>query len=156
MIICMVGLPGSGKSSWTQDFLNKNKDFVRVNRDAIRGMLYGISITQLNFYWRISNEETEKLVLKTEQSIVKLLIKNNKNLIIDDCNCSINKISLWKNLADKNGIPFKIQFMDTPMHECILRDTNRKRSVGKKYIQEMALKLNKLLDNEQFKKTIFS
>ena len=37
-IIC-IGVPASGKSTWSKEYIHKNPKFVRINRDDFRFML---------------------------------------------------------------------------------------------------------------------
>ena len=35
----LVGLPGSGKSTWAKEFIHKNPNYIRFGRDVFRFML---------------------------------------------------------------------------------------------------------------------
>jgi predicted kinase len=38
-VLVLIGIPGSGKSTWAKDFVSNNSDWIRVNRDDFRDML---------------------------------------------------------------------------------------------------------------------
>ncbi|MEO0985269.1 MAG: AAA family ATPase [Cyanobacteria bacterium J06639_14] len=42
----LIGLPGSGKSTWAQQFVNINQPLMLVSTDQIRAQLYGDAIIQ--------------------------------------------------------------------------------------------------------------
>ena len=35
-IILLKGLPASGKSTWSKDFIKENPDYIRINKDDLR------------------------------------------------------------------------------------------------------------------------
>ena len=37
-VLILIGIPGSGKSTWSTEFVKENKDWVRINRDDFRFM----------------------------------------------------------------------------------------------------------------------
>ena len=38
-LLILIGIPGSGKSTWAKDYVKYNDNWVRVNRDDFRDML---------------------------------------------------------------------------------------------------------------------
>lgn len=48
-LIILVGISGSGKSTWATEYIQKNPDTLRINRDDIRKSLVG---TLKNYYPR--------------------------------------------------------------------------------------------------------
>ena len=38
-VIINIGIPASGKSTWSKEFVKNNRNYVRVNRDDMRLML---------------------------------------------------------------------------------------------------------------------
>lgn len=134
-VIFTKGLPGSGKSTWAREFLEKNHGWVRVNRDDLRNMR--------GAYWVPKQED---LITEWQRSLIQIAFYNNLNVIVDDTNLNPK---YFKQLFDycmhyDNGhknygnVEIKIQdFTDVPIEECIKRDLKRPNSVGEYVIRRM-------------------
>jgi len=72
-----VGLPGSGKSTWSKAFSNKNSNTVVVNRDAFRHMFKG------EYVYDITLEHLVKGAAK--QTFIECL-NENYDIVIDETN----------------------------------------------------------------------
>ena len=101
----MVGFPGSGKTTLTQNF-EKYSNYSILHGDE----------------------------LKTETKISKTLTKeleNNKSVIIDATNPSIKKRSTFINIAKKYNIYIRIITMSTSMEESMNRNSLRDTPIPK-------------------------
>ena len=74
-----TGLPGSGKSSWAGAFANSDYNIKIVNADSFRTMLHG----RYTF-----NVATEPCVHECCKSMVRCLLEQGFDVIIDECNVS--------------------------------------------------------------------
>ena len=84
-VIMMIGVPGSGKSTFTQNFINKNKDYMILSRDKI--IEDNINKSQYdNYNDSFKDEEFQKFVSKQFDIEFDSMIKNNKNIVIDMTN----------------------------------------------------------------------
>jgi predicted kinase len=126
----MAGLPASGKSTVARKIVKQNGNAARVNRDDLRAMLF-------NSEW---SGKREKVVIAVEKAIAKVLLDYNLDAIIDDTNLSEKHEDMWANLAADLGVPFKKEFLNVDMEECIRRDANRDKPVGRNVIVKMAAK----------------
>lgn len=70
----LVGVPGSGKSTWA-----KQRGKLILNKDSIRSMFYG----KYDFI-----NADEKIINSILYHIVKELLRNKRDFIIDECNIS--------------------------------------------------------------------
>lgn len=126
-IIITIGLPGSGKTTWAKDFVKENPNYVRVERDELRFSLKNIPIGDSKF---------EKLVTQLQYQMVHTSLNNKYNVILSDTNCNkkylLQFIDEFKTKAD---ITFKV--FDTPIEECIKRDSLREKKVGEDIIKRM-------------------
>ena len=126
-IIILIGIPGSGKSFWTKNFLTKNNNYVTVSRDSFRLMLKNQQMCE---------HKIEDLISELcDDVIIKGLLKK-QNVIIDNTNLRLRYINhfveLVKDYADVEYILF-----DTSVDKCIERDKNRDKQVGEKVIRRM-------------------
>lgn len=120
----MKGLPASGKTTRAMQLVSDG--FKRVNKDDIRAMVDNGK----------HSRENEKLVRKIEEQLVSELVSAGKNVVIDSTNFAYDEF--WKSWAEARGVRCDVEFIDTPVTECIARDASRgDRSVGAKVIQGM-------------------
>ena len=125
-MIILQGLPGSGKSTWAREFVTGKKDWVIVNRDSLRNMR--------GDYWI---PEQEKLITQWEEFCIKSAIEEGLNVIIDATNLNHKTLQRWYNRYKLYDIHPEMHFFDIPVEECIKRDAEREKPVGKDVIMRM-------------------
>jgi predicted kinase len=132
-VIFTLGLPGSGKSTWSKTYCEKNKDWVRVNRDDLRNMR--------GKYW-LPNQEN--LITDWEFYCIQSSLLRGYNVIVDSTNLNpIHREELERRLLSQCGHilqPFNItikSFLDVPLLTCIKNDLKRSNSVGDRVIKGM-------------------
>lgn len=125
-IILLKGLPASGKSTWAKDFVLKNPDYVRINRDDLRHMS--------GIYWLPKRED---YITDLEQSAVLSALKRGFNVILDATNLN-PKVKYWvEKFAGLHDSEVEEMIFDTPVEVCIERDKDRENPVGKDVILGM-------------------
>lgn len=144
-VYIMVGLPGSGKSTWAKKECEK-RDAVIVSRDGIRSMLTGRKERM------VGDNDFERMVTQIEREVVAEAIRAKKNVILDATNTRI-KLTV-KNMDEiassvlrpfgpfPNIIPV---VMDTPLDECLLRNARRRFPVPSEVLHRMQERLDKEL-----------
>lgn len=125
----MRGLPASGKSTKAKELAQLYGNTVRINKDLIRTMLHFDKFTGAN----------ESNTQYASQLLAQGFLESGVNVIIDDTNLNPNTVQKWKDLAKKLNAKIEYQDMETSIDECIERDQNRDKKVGKHVIQKMAL-----------------
>ena len=120
-IILLKGLPASGKTNWAKEFMKTHENYIRVNKDDIRT------------FFRITkySSEGEKKVVETEYFLGEMALNLGKSLIVDDTNFNQKYCSAWLKLAVDRDIKYSENVFDTSVSECIKRDSEREKSVGK-------------------------
>jgi predicted kinase len=128
-IIVLRGLPGSGKSTWAHDFIQRNKDWIRINKDDLRSMLH-------NSVW---SKDNEKIILDIRNSLIENSLSNGINVIVDDTNFASKHITDIMELANKHRASFEVKDFDVPLDECLKRNAERsgKARVPDKVIIDM-------------------
>ena len=135
-LILLQGLPASGKTSWAKAFMKDNNDYIRVNKDDIREYF------RLNKY----SKESDIVVIETERVLAVNALSLGKSVIVDDTNFNQKYCQYWKDLASTASIQYTEKVFDTPVEECIKRDSEREKSIGKDVIlnmNEIRLKMKK-------------
>jgi predicted kinase len=124
-----VGVPGSGKTTESLDFIRKNPGWCRISRDDIRFMLKGS--------YSLDYAE-ENLVTKVFFQAAKNSLLSGFNVILDATHCSYKSIeSVIEELGHLGDVEFRI--FDVPLKTCIERDSQREPllRVGEERITEI-------------------
>lgn len=120
-LIMLKGLPASGKSTYAFELVKNG--YKRVNKDDLRAMIDGGK-------WSRDNEQ---IIKNSERMLVIHYLTKGLNVVVDDTNFSYE--AYWKDIANNTGSEFEIKFFDTPVTECVERDSKRgDKSVGAKVI----------------------
>jgi tRNA uridine 5-carbamoylmethylation protein Kti12 len=128
-VLILKGLPGSGKTTWAKEFCEKNKDWVRVNRDDLRRMRVPYWVTK-----------QENMITEWERACILSALANNLNVIVDATNFNeINLDNLKRviRLGRTDEVAFETKFFDVSLEDCIKNDLKRENSVGEKVIRNM-------------------
>lgn len=126
-IIFLKGIPGSGKTTWAKQYIIENSSVERINKDDIREE-FG------NPPWSSS---FEKMILEEERKRGLNILEKGFSLIVDDTNFHSKHYLYWENIAKKYGYELEEKVFDTPLEECIERDSKRQKSVGESVIRKM-------------------
>jgi predicted kinase len=127
-VIFTVGLPASGKSTWARNFVEKNKDWIRISRDDLRNMR--------GTYWI---PKQEKLITKLEVDGVLTALEFGKNAVVDATNLNPGFLEGFvKKIKDEYpDTQIEKKFFEIDVKEAIKRDLTRTASVGAEVIQGM-------------------
>lgn len=133
-LLMLKGLPGSGKSTWAKQFVQENKDYVRINKDTLREMM-----------GNYKHGRDEAFILKWRDNLIMSALRSGRNVIVDDTNFHPKHEEHFKNMIyGEHGLQdplflcdFEVKFFDTPLDTCIKNDLNRPISVGEKVIKKM-------------------
>lgn len=117
----LLGIPGSGKSSWARKYVAQNRNIMRISRDDMRHMLVEDIFTDGN----------DNLINNAKLLLIKFGIDKDRNIILDDTHCYndylifiIDYIRKTAQELNKN-IEIEILDFDTPIDKCIERNNNR-------------------------------
>ena len=131
-IILTIGLPASGKSYWADEFVQKNPEYVILNRDDLRVMLQSRKRYAKFSKWR----ETLVTNIQTQTAIDAIAL--GKSVIISDTNLNAEYRKKWVQVAKDNNVKYTLKmFTDTPLDVCLKRDAKREFPVGQRVIMRM-------------------
>lgn len=137
----LVGISGSGKSTFSKNFVTERRGFKRINRDDLREMFDSYKLTDGN----------ENFARIARNKMIELCFTFNRHIIIDDTNCLEDKlielIQTIKIIADNlmKEVEIEVIDFDTDFDICLERNKNRERPVEERFIYYM--KKNKDLIN---------
>ena len=135
-LIMLKGLPGSGKTLWIKEHMEKTSKICkgytrRINKDDLRNMID-------SSVWTKHNEET---IIKARNALIDILSLNpdTKEIVIDDTNFAPKHEEVLRKMAEERGWEFEIKEFKISLGEAIKRDKNRESPVGAKVIKRMWL-----------------
>ncbi|MBP0019987.1 MAG: AAA family ATPase [Cyanobacteria bacterium SBLK] len=127
-VLILIGLPASGKSTYAKELLLENPGrWVRTNKDLLREMAHAS-------YWSPKNE---RFIVKLRDEIILMALEAGKHVIVDDTNFGHHIEHIKELVKGKAKVEVNDSFLEVPVEECIRRDLERPRSVGKDVIMKM-------------------
>lgn len=117
--IFLVGLPGSGKSTYVKELLSKKDDYRVVSMDLIREEL-GICTSGKK---GIGSKEQEQMIRQMEADEIAVLIRDGFSIIIDDTNLRSEKRLSQVRIIKEINKDYKIKYVlvKTDVETCIQR-----------------------------------
>jgi len=132
-ILILRGLPAAGKSTFAKELMEKELNWKRVNKDLLREMCDCGKWSKRN----------EKMIVILRDELIYSWICEGFNVIVDDTNLSPIHIESIKKIAEdvkgvlNEEVRIEIKDFDTPLFDCIERDSKRPNPVGRKVIMDM-------------------
>lgn len=125
-LILLVGIPGSGKTTFAEKYIKENPNTIHLSSDKIREELWGNEATQ--------GDNNEVFSLMQSRTIDAL--NNGQSVVYDATNITRKDRSYIISLCPKFA---KIEccVVWAPIETCVERDAARKRTVGKEVIDRM-------------------
>lgn len=125
-LILLVGIPGSGKTTYAKEYVERESNTIHLSSDGIRKELYGDE--------SIQGDPAEVFSLMQKRAIETL--NNGNDVIYDATNVTRKDRASIINICPK-FIKIEAHIIWAPIEECIKRDTARDRTVGKAVIDKM-------------------
>lgn len=139
-ILINIGIPASGKTTWSKEFVKNNDNWTRVSRDDFRDMLKNAG--------RVENKVEDMINELTDATITQSLLKK-MNVIVDNTNLKAKYI---QQIIDKFKYSADIEYriFDISKDKAIERDKAREKSVGEAVINRMYNDYKVLIDSFDF------
>lgn len=131
MLFVTRGLPASGKTTWTREYVAEDPgNRVAASRDGFRALLTADPSSP--------HGVVEDEVTQIQRAAVEGLLKSGKTVVIDDTNLPFGRVRDWATVADNLGVPFEVKdFTDVSLEECLRRNRDRVRIVPERVIRDM-------------------
>jgi predicted kinase len=136
-VLILIGVPASGKSTWSLDFVRKNPDWVRVSRDDFRFMLKDQPVCE---------PRIELLINTIQDSVILEALAKGLNVIIDNTNLKKKYIEHFAKLVEPYA-SVEFQIFDISLEKALERDEAREKKVGKEVLERMFKQYENLVDS---------
>ncbi len=122
----MVGLPGSGKSTYTKTKIDSRTKI--LTSDEIQRELFGFD----------ENPEHNDIIFETLLNRAREFLKQGKDVLIDTTNTSVENRKKTLSHFEDLKIRRAAIVIENPVEICIKQDSIRRRNVGEQAIRELA------------------
>jgi len=147
-IYALIGISASGKTTMARTMV-RYMNAVIIGRDPIREMLFGYTPETIAAYYDLPDfTKKEAQVSKFQDQMIKTALTKGQDVILDNTHLKMSYLNDLK----KYGVPIKYVLMeDIDLSDCILRDSQRTRSVGEKVLMSQYGQLQQLKKSFDFK-----
>jgi predicted kinase len=130
-IIMTRGVPASGKTTWAREFVKENSNYVNLNRDDFRAMLYGSD-------YKFSRAREATVTIAQRGAAVAALTEG-KSVIISDTNLSKSVQDSWWRVALPFGASIKVTYknFDCELDVALKRNAMRDGGVPPEVVWRM-------------------
>lgn len=150
-IIMTVGCPGSGKTTWANEYVRQNSGFVILSRDDFREKLYGLDYRSEYKYTKAKEKTVTNAIFGAASSLLET--EAVKGIIVADTNLNPATVNEWE-LRFAGNYDIKLEFFHVPWTELlkrnktrghksvpveVLREFYRKMEVKKTYVPDYSL-----------------
>lgn len=128
-MICLSGLPGSGKTTWAKKFLKKHPEYRYFSPDVYYERINGDDRIRDNTFkvWMVMFQEIHEAELA------------GRNVLIDSDNLTYAQRNQWVEWFP--GFDQRVLFyFDEPLEDCVKRMMQRRRKIPIKIMREKAAK----------------
>lgn len=122
------GISGSGKSTYA-----RQQNAVVVSRDDYRHNLLFPDVPSEEYYLadKAVLSERENLVTVVTEGVVANLLKNGKDVIIDNTNVEWAHVKAWAKIGYRYGAEVELKVFDVDLVSAVSRDIQRRNSGGR-------------------------
>jgi len=148
-ILILIGISGSGKSTFAKQFVQDNPTYLRLNRDDLRRSIVPVPLGE---YWKWDDKRknrVERLVSELEKSALLSALESGWNVVMDNTHLRQRYITELLKLTDRQATtkkPVEVTFrvIDIPLNTAIERDRLRPDVVGEAVIRDQHSRLHTL------------
>lgn len=162
-IIMLRGYPASGKTTYAKEYITKNPDWIRINKDDLRSMFSPLSYNWAvgTLVYHVQNAIIEKAMLRGHNIILDNTHMGPEpdrylRIIVDDFNSRIKELQN-DDLTLHTVTPYQIKIVDmgVDFEECVRRDSLREKSLGENAMRAFKARFDELnRKHEENKNTI--
>ena len=123
-LIMTIGMSGSGKTTWAEQYAKENENVINVNRDDTRVALFlDGDLSRYNEYE--FNHENEKLVTSVCFDKIKIGLSAGKTVIVSDTNLNKKVRRRLSRIAVDYLAPLEVKVFEVDLQTCLDRQYKR-------------------------------
>ena len=126
--VLMVGLPRSGKSTWIENNKDNDDGYVVISNDWIRE----------NIFKSEHSRTTNPALWMITDATIRLLLSQNKNVIMDGVNHLKFVRSEFIVTAEEMNAEVVIVWVNTPLETCLVRNKGENYKLNNKRLKRFA------------------
>ena len=152
-LVLICGLPGSGKSHFSERFF-KDQGRKRVSRKEIRRLLY--EMTNFGAAWSETRyaEVDEHLVKHVERKIIEQLLQNKQKVLVDNTCVTAAAREVYVAVATQMHKSAGVVFLNTPAKACLERNRKREDPVPETVISNLSAAIELPTRREGFREML--
>jgi len=147
----LVGISGSGKSTYAQNWVLAHPNCKIVSRDKIRELSFGYDESNISEYYKLpspSVSSNEKFVSNIQTTLIRQYLSQGYYVIIDNTHLDKKYINEIIDLFPQCEISFRL--FEIEWEKALQRMENRTRKVQQEIIVKQYQQLQKLKENFSF------
>ncbi|MFN8354804.1 MAG: AAA family ATPase [Spirosomataceae bacterium] len=151
-ILILIGISGSGKSTWAKQFCRDNPNWLRINKDDIRKSMLSVSLNEYHTWEKSEKYRIEKLVDEQQNLLIINALHNGWNVLIDNTHLKLSYLNEYRKMLVERfeEVEISYQLFEVPLDECLKNDQNRMDVVGESVILQQVEKLAIMKKNFKF------
>jgi predicted kinase len=126
IIVLTIGISNCGKTTWANEFIESNPNYMNINRDDARAALTTSSGNIKDYKF---SKDNEKFITEKTTECADNYARNKMDIIISDTNLNPKTREMWKCWAIKNNYEYCEKVFDVEPHICKDRNIKRDYSV---------------------------
>jgi predicted kinase len=144
-IILTIGASSSGKTYWAEDFVKNNSNWVNINRDEIRFILFTNGIRSWERYK--FNKTNENRVTEVQEQLAYDAVITNDDVIISDTNLSEKVRQKWKDWAFAFGYEYEEKIFHESWETLVKRNAQREGGLSESLLWDQYLRFERQFGN---------
>ena len=126
-LIMLMGIPASGKSTWSNNYVNSHDNCIVISSDEYRKKLFG----------DVNEQSRNNELFRIVHNDIKSALKSNQSVIYDATNINAKRrMSFLSEISNIDCIK-RIVIFNLPYEECLRRNWMRERKVPDEVIRKM-------------------
>jgi len=132
-LVMLIGLPGSGKSTWAKRFIELRPDYKLIATDDVRYQLYGDEAIQGDWL-----QVWQAILVQLKEAREAIALGTLTSVIYDATNARRRHRREFIQAVERLGYsPIHALWVDPPLAVCLRRNQSRARKVPTEVIKKM-------------------
>lgn len=150
-LILTVGMSSSGKTSFTEQFIRNNNNWVDLNRDDMRFRLFCDGKRDWTKY-KFTKPNEQRVTVSIDR-IAKWAVETNRNIIVSDTNLNPKIRQKWKDFAEQYGYEYEEKPFVVTWDEARKRNIQREGGIAESILWDQYLRMNEYMGRKIYSGT---